>query len=88
MSPIRATCPAQLIILDFITRIIFDEEYRSWSSFLCSHLRSPVTSSLLGPNIFLSTLFTKTVGLHSYLNENNKVLYQHERRVKIIVFMF
>ena len=26
-SPIRATCPAHLILLDFITRTILDEEY-------------------------------------------------------------
>jgi hypothetical protein len=35
-----------------ITRMIFGEEYRSQSSSLCSVLHSPVTSSLLGPNIF------------------------------------
>jgi hypothetical protein len=29
-----------------ITRIIFVEEYRSFSSSLCSFLHSPVTSSL------------------------------------------
>ena len=31
-SPIRATCPAHLIFLDFITRTILGEEYRSLSS--------------------------------------------------------
>jgi hypothetical protein len=36
-----------------ITRIIFGDEYRSLSSSLCSLLHSPVTSSLLGPNILL-----------------------------------
>jgi len=31
-SPIRATCLAHLILLDFITRTILSEEYRSFSS--------------------------------------------------------
>ena len=39
--PIRAIGPAHLIILDFITRKIFGEEYRSFSSSLCSFLHSP-----------------------------------------------
>jgi hypothetical protein len=49
--PIRATCPAYLILLNFITRTIVGEGYRSWSSSLRSFLHSPVTSSLLSPNI-------------------------------------
>jgi hypothetical protein len=44
-SPIRATCPAHLI-LDFITRTVVGEEFRSWTSSLRSFLHSPVTSSL------------------------------------------
>ena len=59
-SPFLHTCymPAHLILLDFITPKILGEQYRSLSSSLCSFLHSPVTSSLLGPNVLLSTLFS------------------------------
>jgi len=40
LSPIRATCPAHLILLDFITRAILGEECRSLSSSLCSQSKS------------------------------------------------
>ena len=56
-SPVCATCPTHLILLDFITRTISGVEYKSFSSSLCNLLHSPVTSSLLSPNILLSTMF-------------------------------
>jgi hypothetical protein len=34
LSPIRATCPAHLILLDFITRAISGKEFRSFSSYM------------------------------------------------------
>ena len=46
LFPIRAICPAHLILLDLITRTILGEKYTSLSSSLCSFLHSPVTSSL------------------------------------------
>ena len=45
LSPKCATCPIHLILLDFITRTILGEEYRSLSSF-CSFIHSLFTSSL------------------------------------------
>ena len=45
-SSIHATCPAHLILLDFITRTILGEEYRSLSSSVCNFLHSPVIKRL------------------------------------------
>ena len=84
-SPIRATCPAHLILLDFITRTILGEQYRSLSYSLCSCLHSPVTSSLLGPNILLNTLFSNTLSLCSSLNVKDQVSHPYKTRGKIIV---
>ena len=61
LSPIRATCLAYLILLDLITRKILCEQYRSFSSSLCSFLHFPVTSSLLSPNILLNTIFSNAI---------------------------
>ena len=47
--PIRATCPAHLI-LHFITQTILGKQYKSLSSSICSFLHYPVTSSLLAKN--------------------------------------
>ena len=58
LFPIYTTCPANLILLDFVTRTIMGEQYRSLSASLCSSLHSLVTSSLLGQNILLNTLFS------------------------------
>ena len=71
--PIRATCPAHLILLDFITRTILGEEYKSFNSSLCNLLHSPVTSSLLGPNILLNTMFSNTLSFLSSRNVNDQV---------------
>jgi hypothetical protein len=44
-----------------------------WSSSLCSFLQPPVTSSLFGPNIPLSTLFSNTLTLCPALDVQNQV---------------
>ena len=72
LSPIPATCPINLILLNFITQTILGEDYRSLSSSLCGFLHSPFTSSLLGPNILLSNLFSNTRSLRSSLNVSDQ----------------
>ena len=83
--PIRATCPAHLIHPDFITQTMFGEQYRSLSSSLCSFLHYPVTSSLLGPNILLNTLFSNTLNLRSSLNISDQVSHPYKTKGKITV---
>ena len=84
-SPIRATCPAHLILHDFITRTTLGEEYKSFSSSLCNLLHSPVTSSLLSPNILLNTMYSNTFSFLSSRNVSDQVSHPYKTTGKIIV---
>ena len=57
---------------------------QSLSSSLCSSLHSPVTSSLLGPNILLNTLFSNTLSLRSSVHVSDQVLHPYKTKGKII----
>ena len=85
MSPsqIHATCSAHIILLNLITRKKFGEQYRSLNSSLCSFLLSPVTSSLLGTNIYLSTLFSNTLSLCSSLSVSDQVSHPYKTKGKV-----
>jgi hypothetical protein len=65
----------------------FDHPNNVWwrSSSLCSFLRPPIASSLFGPNIPLSTLFSNTLSICSSLNVRNQVSYPYKTVGKIIV---
>ena len=84
LSPTPAKFPAHHI-LDFVTRKLLGEQYRSLSSSVCSFLHSPVTSFLIGPNILLNTLFSNTLSLRSFLNMSDQVSHPYKRRSKVIV---
>jgi len=84
LSPIRATCPAYLILLDFMTRTVLGEEYRSLSSSICSFLHSTVTSFLMGPNILLNILYSNTFSLRSSFNVSDLVSHPYKTTGKII----
>jgi len=59
--------------------------YRSFNSTSCSSLHSPVTSSLLGPNILLTTLFSNNLSLRSSLNVSDQISHRYKITVKIRV---
>jgi hypothetical protein len=80
-SPPCVTCHAHLILLDLITR----NECRSLSSSLFSLFHHSVTSSLLGPNILLKTLFSNTLSLLSPFNVHDQALHPYKTRGKILI---
>jgi len=85
LSPIRATCTAHLILLDFFTRKVLGEKYRSLNFSLPSYLHYPATSSHLAPKISLSTLFSNTLRLHSSLNVSDQVPHPYKTKGKTII---
>ena len=58
---------------------------RSFSSSLCSLLHSPVTSSLLGPNILLNTIFSNKPSFLSSLAVSDQASHPYKTTGKIIV---
>jgi len=55
------------------------------SSSLCSFLYSPVTSSLLVPNILLNILFSNTLSICSSLNINDQVQHPYKTKGILVV---
>jgi hypothetical protein len=69
-----------------IIGIILGEEYKLRSSLLCNFLHSPVTSSPIGPNILLSTLFSNTLSLCSTLNIRDQVSHPYRTTMTLKLY--
>jgi hypothetical protein len=65
------------------TLIIIGEAYKLRSSSLCSLLQPPTTSSLVGPNIHLSSLFSNTFNICYSTGARDQVSHQHKTPGKI-----
>jgi hypothetical protein len=76
---IHATWPVFLLLLDLIILIMVRKTYKLCGSSLCSLFQPPVISSHLGPNILLSTLFSKA------LMSENKFHTHTEPQAKLVV---
>ena len=66
----------------------FNSVFKGLSSSLYSFLHTPITSSLLSPNILLNTLFSNALSLHSSLNVSDQVSYPYKTTGKIIFLSF
>jgi len=78
---LRATYPTHLILVDFIARTTFGEQFKSQSSSLCSFHQTPTTSSLLD----LSILFSIAFNLCSSLIVRDQVSHTYKTTGKILV---
>ena len=79
LPSVPMSCPLHTF-LHFIMLVLFGEQYKSLSSSLRYLLHSTFTSSLLGPNIFLSTKMCDTVShslwetkFHTHTNQQAKL---------------
>jgi len=71
---------------DLIILIILGEAYKLWSFSSCGLLQPPATSSLLGQNILISTLFSKTLIYVLLLGRETKFHIHIKQQVKLQLY--
>ena len=81
--PKCATFPAHHTLIDFYHLNNIGWRVQVLSSLLRSFLHSPVTSSLLGVNILLSTLFSNNLNLLFSLNVSDQVWHPSKKQAKL-----
>jgi hypothetical protein len=90
MSPMRAICTAHHIPRHLTIRMRYGKAYKLWSSSVCNLLQSPTSSSLLDPNILVSTLFSYTINqsINQSINQCSSLSARDQvsRRFKIIYY--
>ena len=86
-SPIRATCPAHLILLNFMTRTILGEQYKSNLS-LCDD-QVPVVETVT--QILQSTSWQQAVSpagrVYSWFSEGRTTSYHHMWTAPTLTFL-
>ena len=78
ISPIRAACPDHLILLNWSRKQYWVRSTDHYAPHYVVFSTPPVTSSLLCPNVLLSTLFSNTLSIRSSLNVSDKVSHPYK----------
>ena len=73
-----------ILLLDLIILMVFVEQYQLQMCFLCHFLQSPPTSSTLGADILLSTLFQNSPSFFRYCNVSDHVLQPYKTKGNIL----
>jgi hypothetical protein len=62
ITNMREAYPVRVVPIDCFILILLDDEYKLWSSSLCSVLQATLGFSIVGRNILIITLFLNTLG--------------------------